>query len=90
MFRPLAVIFSLISIAPAFSATPLTQLDPSHRVIISIRDQKLMLMENGGRVAIYRASWGCLSPSTVDRRNSPAKCSRAGSGDHTDHLANRT
>jgi hypothetical protein len=56
MFRPLAVIFSLISIAPAFSATQLTQLDPSHRVIISIRDQKLMLMENGGRVAIYPVS----------------------------------
>ena len=56
MFRPLAVIFSLISIAPAFSATPLTQLDPSYRLIISIRDQKLMLMENGGRVAIYPVS----------------------------------
>src|SRR5438552_15252765 len=56
MFRPWAVIFSLIAIAPAFSATQLTQLDPSHRVIISIRDQKLMLMENGGRVAIYPVS----------------------------------
>jgi len=56
MFRPLAVIFSLISIAPAFSATQLTQLDPSYRLIISIRDQKLMLMENGGRVAIYPVS----------------------------------
>jgi hypothetical protein len=56
MFRPLAVIFSLISIAPAFSATQLTQLDPSYRLIISICDQKLMLMENGGRVAIYPVS----------------------------------
>src|SRR5438874_7725243 len=56
MFRPLAVIFGLISIAPAFSATPLTQLNPSYRLIISIRDQKLMLMENGGRVAIYPVS----------------------------------
>src|SRR5580765_4111977 len=56
MFRPWTVIFSLISIAPAFSATQLTQLDPSHRVIISVRDQKLMLMENGGRVAIYPIS----------------------------------
>ena len=53
MFRPLAVIFSLVSIAPAFSAT---QLDTSHRVVISIRDQKLMLLENGGRVAIYPVS----------------------------------
>ena len=56
MFRPLAVIFSLISIASAFSATQLTQLDTAHRVVISIRDQKLMLLENGGRVAIYPVS----------------------------------
>ena len=56
MFRPLAVIFSLVSIAPVFSATQLTQLDTSHRVVISIRDQKLMLLENGGRVAIYPVS----------------------------------
>ena len=56
MFRAWAVIFSLISIAPAFSATQLTQLDSAHRLIISIRDQKLMLMENGGRVAIYPVS----------------------------------
>jgi len=56
MFRALALIFSLISIATAFSATPLTQLDPSYRLIVSIRDQKLMLMENGGRVAIYPIS----------------------------------
>jgi hypothetical protein len=56
MFRPLALIFSLVSIAPAFSATQLTQIDPSYRLIISIRDQKLMLMENGGRVAIYPVS----------------------------------
>src|SRR6267143_6903729 len=56
MFRLLAVIFSLVSIAPAFSATQLTQLDPSYRLIISISDQKLMLMENGGRVAIYPVS----------------------------------
>jgi hypothetical protein len=56
MFRSLAVIFSLVSIAPAFSATQLTQLDTSHCLIISIRDQKLMLMENGGKVAIYPVS----------------------------------
>src|SRR5213596_4068086 len=56
MFRLLAVIFSLVSIAPAFSATQLTQIDTSHRLIISVRDQKLMLVENGGRVAIYPVS----------------------------------
>ncbi|PYK65079.1 MAG: hypothetical protein DME50_10170 [Verrucomicrobia bacterium] len=53
MFRQLAVIFSLVSIAPAFSAT---QLDTSPRLIISIRDQKLMLLENRGRVATYPVS----------------------------------
>ena len=53
MCRPLAVILSLVSIAQAFSAT---QLDTSHRLIISIHDQKLMLLENGGRVAVYPVS----------------------------------
>src|SRR5206468_4267950 len=56
MFRLLAVIFSLVFIAPAFSATQPIQIDTSHRLIISVRDQKLMLMENGGRVAIYPVS----------------------------------
>src|SRR5438093_6321475 len=53
MFRAWAVIFSLVSIAPAFSATQLTQLDSAHRLRSIIPDQKLMLMGNGGRVAIY-------------------------------------
>src|SRR6184192_1315106 len=56
MFRPLAVIFGLVSIAPAFSATQLTQLDSAHRLIISIRDQKLMLLENGAMVTTYPVS----------------------------------
>jgi hypothetical protein len=56
MFRPLAVIFSLVAVGSAFSATPPMQLDTSHRLIISIRDQKLMLLENGGRVAVYPVS----------------------------------
>src|SRR5512144_2526606 len=56
MFRSLIVILGLVSMAPAFSAAPRTQLDTSHRVIISIRDQKLMLMENSGRAAIYPVS----------------------------------
>jgi len=56
LFRPLAVILSLVVVAPAFSATPLVQFDTSHHLIISIRDQKLMLLENGGRVAIYPVS----------------------------------
>jgi lipoprotein-anchoring transpeptidase ErfK/SrfK len=56
MRRPLAVIFSVISITAAFSATPPVRLDTSYRLIISIRDQKLMLLENGGTVAIYPVS----------------------------------
>src|SRR5436853_570059 len=56
MFRLLAVIFSLVSIAPAFSATQPVRLDTSRQLIVSIHDQKLMLMENGGRVAIYPVS----------------------------------
>jgi L,D-transpeptidase catalytic domain len=53
MFRPLAVILSLVSIAPALFAT---QLDTSHSLIISVRDQKLMLLQNGAKVATYPVS----------------------------------
>jgi L,D-transpeptidase catalytic domain len=53
MFRPLALIFSLVSLAPALFAT---QLEPSHQLIISVRDQKLMLLQNGAKVATYRVS----------------------------------
>lgn len=56
MFRRLAVFLSLVLVTAALSATPLGQLDISHRLIISIRDQKLMLLENGARVAIYPVS----------------------------------
>src|SRR5438093_9816017 len=53
MRRPLAVIFSFISIAPAFAVTPV---DTSSQLIISVRDQKLMLVQNGGKVATYPVS----------------------------------
>ena len=53
MFRPLALVLSLVSLAPALFAT---QLDPSHQLIISVRDQKLMLVQNGGKVATYPVS----------------------------------
>jgi len=53
MLRPLALIFSLISIAPGLFAM---QLDPAHRLIISVRDQKLMLLDNGAKVATYPVS----------------------------------
>jgi lipoprotein-anchoring transpeptidase ErfK/SrfK len=53
MLRPVAVIFSLISAASAFAITPV---DTSSQLIISVRDQKLMLVQNGGKVATYPVS----------------------------------
>jgi hypothetical protein len=53
MLRPLAVIFSLISATSAFAIAPL---DTSNQLIVSIRDQKLMLLRNGSKVAIYPIS----------------------------------
>jgi hypothetical protein len=53
MFRPLVAIFSLISAASAFAIAPP---DTSSQMIISVRDQKLMLVRNGEKVAIYPVS----------------------------------
>jgi hypothetical protein len=53
MLRVLALIFSLTLIAPVFASTPL---DPSSQIIISVRDQKLMLVQNGAKVAVYPVS----------------------------------
>src|SRR5919201_131537 len=53
MLRHLAVIFSLISATSAFALTPV---DTSNQLIISVRDQKLMLVQNGGKVATYPVS----------------------------------
>ncbi len=53
MLRGLALIFSLILIAPVFAITPL---DTSSEIIISVRDQKLMLVQNGGKVVTYPVS----------------------------------
>jgi lipoprotein-anchoring transpeptidase ErfK/SrfK len=53
MLRPLAVIFSFISVAPVFGVTPV---DTSSQLIVSVRDQKLMLVQNGGKVATYPVS----------------------------------
>src|SRR5881409_4464872 len=53
MRRPLAVIFSFISIAPALAVAPV---DSTSQLIISVRDQKLMLVQNGGKVATYPVS----------------------------------
>jgi hypothetical protein len=53
MLRPFAVVFSLISATSAFALTPI---DTSNQVIISVRDQKLMLLRNGDKVAVYPVS----------------------------------
>lgn len=53
MFRTVAVISSLISAGSAFAITPL---DTSSQLVISVRDQKLMLVENGAKVATYPVS----------------------------------
>jgi len=53
MLRPLAVIFILVSITRAFAVTPV---DASSELIISVQDQKLMLVQNGGKVATYPVS----------------------------------
>ena len=53
MLRGLALIFSLSLIAPVFAITPL---DTSSQIIISVRDQKLMLVQNGAKVAVYPVS----------------------------------
>src|SRR5256885_10357894 len=48
MLRPLAFIFSLISAVSALAVAPV---DSTSQLIISVRDQKLMLVQNGGKVA---------------------------------------
>jgi lipoprotein-anchoring transpeptidase ErfK/SrfK len=54
MFRPLLVLLGLAILVPALPAAVV--LDPPNRVIISVRDQKLMLIENGAKVATYPVS----------------------------------
>src|SRR5438552_717383 len=57
MFRSVAVIFSLIS---AVSASAITPLDTSSQLVVSVRDQKLMLVQNGAKVATYPVSTSML------------------------------
>jgi hypothetical protein len=52
MLRLLAVIFS-VSATSAFAIAPV---DTSNQMIISVRDQKLMLLRNGAKVATYPIS----------------------------------
>src|SRR5438874_2979572 len=53
MLRLPALIFSFISITSAFALTPV---DTSSQLIVSVRDQKLMLVQNGAKVATYPVS----------------------------------
>jgi hypothetical protein len=53
MVRLLAFIFSVIAATSAFAIAPL---DTSNQLIISVRDQKLMLLRNGSKVASYPIS----------------------------------
>src|SRR2546429_4814528 len=53
MLRPLAFIFSLISAVSALAVAPV---DSTSQLIISVRDQKLMLVQNGGKMATYPVS----------------------------------
>ena len=53
MLRPVAALLAVLSATSAFAAAPL---DTSNELIISIRDQKLVLLRNGGKVATYPVS----------------------------------
>jgi L,D-transpeptidase catalytic domain len=53
MLRPVAAILSVLWATSAFAAAPL---DTSSELIISIRDQKLVLLRNGSKVATYPIS----------------------------------
>ena len=53
MLRPLSAILSVISVTSAFALAPV---DTSNELIISVRDQKLMLLRNGSKVAVYPVS----------------------------------
>ncbi len=53
MLRPVAFILSILSASSAFAVAPL---DTSNQVVISVRDQKLVLMRNGSKVATYPIS----------------------------------
>jgi lipoprotein-anchoring transpeptidase ErfK/SrfK len=54
MFRPLSVFFVLISLVCSLRAA--TPIEIPNQVIVSVRDQKLMLLQNGAKVATYPVS----------------------------------
>jgi len=54
MFRPFGLFLAVLSLIPSLRAATLTE--PPNRVIISVRDQKLMVLQNGAKVATYPVS----------------------------------
>ena len=53
MLRSVAAILTVLSATSVFAAAPV---DTSNQLIISVRDQKLMLLRNGSKVAVYPIS----------------------------------
>src|SRR5215475_9644975 len=53
MRQPIAAILTVLSATSAFAAAPV---DTSNQMIISVRDQKLVLLRNGSKVATYPVS----------------------------------
>jgi len=53
MLRPVAALLAVLSATSAVAAAPL---DTSNELIISVRDQKLVLLRNGSKVATYPIS----------------------------------
>jgi lipoprotein-anchoring transpeptidase ErfK/SrfK len=56
MSRPLLVLLGLAFLSPAARAATVPVADSTDRVIVSVRDQKLMLVQNGARIATYPVS----------------------------------
>jgi lipoprotein-anchoring transpeptidase ErfK/SrfK len=79
MFRPLAVVSLFITLTPALrAAVPILAPAPfeaSSRVIISVRDQKLMLLQNGTRIATYPVSTSKFGlGDSLGRMTTPLGC----------------
>jgi lipoprotein-anchoring transpeptidase ErfK/SrfK len=79
MFRPLVVVFGLVSLASALqAAAPIPAFHPfevNSRVIISVRDQKLMLLQNGTKIATYPVSTSKFGlGDSLGRMTTPLGC----------------
>ena len=74
MLRPLAFVLSVISATSAFAIAPV---DTSNQLIVSVRDQKLVLMRDGSKVATYPISTSMSAWATL------------GTNDHSSRLSGR-